>query len=121
MHKNTSALYNPKPGERINPLLDALGQDRFLYRAVDKEGNTVEFLLTAHRDRNAARRFLEKAMKSNEEPSLINIDKSGANTAGIKDYNDTHSSDIEIRQCKYPCVIGIHTTNVIENSPRLTY
>jgi transposase-like protein len=62
------------------------GQDRYLYRAVDKEGNTVEFLLTARRDSDAARRFLEKAMKTQEEPSLINIDQSGANTAGIQAY-----------------------------------
>jgi transposase-like protein len=37
------------------------GQDRYLYRAVDKAGDTVDFLLTAHRDRDAARRFLEKS------------------------------------------------------------
>jgi putative transposase len=57
------------------------GLDRYLYRALDKEGQTIDFLLTAHRDQNAARRFLEKAMKNCKEPSLINIDQSGANTA----------------------------------------
>ena len=77
------------------------GKDRYLYRAVDKEGQTVEFLLTSRRDRNASRRFLEKAMKNTEDPSLINIDQSGANTAGIKDYNKKHETEIEIRQCKY--------------------
>ncbi|MBL7668850.1 MAG: IS6 family transposase [Bdellovibrionaceae bacterium] len=60
------------------------GLDHYLYRALDKEGQTIDFLLTAHRDQNAARRFLEKAMKNCEEPSLINFDQSGANTAGIK-------------------------------------
>ena len=63
------------------------GKDRYLYRAVDKEGQTVDFLLTSRRDRNASRRFLEKAMKNTEDPSLIHIDQSGANTAGIKAYN----------------------------------
>ena len=77
------------------------GLDRYLYRALDKEGQTIDFLLTAHRDQNAARRFLEKAMKNCEEPSLINIDQSGANTAGIKAYNDQNFACIEIRQCKY--------------------
>ena len=77
------------------------GLDRYLYRALDKEGQTIDFLLTAHRDQNAARRFLEKAMKKREEPSLINIDQSGANTAGIKAYNDHNFACIEIRQCKY--------------------
>jgi transposase-like protein len=33
------------------------GEDRYWYRAVDKQGNTVDFLLTAKRDRRAARRW----------------------------------------------------------------
>jgi putative transposase len=60
------------------------GEWKYLYRAVDKQGNTVDFLLTAKRDKKAARRFLNKATGSNGKPSLINIDKSGANPAGIK-------------------------------------
>ena len=59
------------------------GQWKYLYRAVDKKGNTIDFLLTAKRDTKAARRFLNKAIGSNGKPSLINIDKGGANTAGI--------------------------------------
>ena len=87
------------------------GKDRYLYRAVDKEGQTVEFLLTSRRDRNASRRFLENAMKNTEDPSLINIDQSGANTAGIKDYNKKHETEIEIRQCKY-------LNNIVEQDHR---
>ena len=87
------------------------GKDRYLYRAVDKEGQTIDFLLIAYRDRNAARRFLEKAIKSSEEPSLINIDQSGANTAGIGDYNDNNFACIEIRQCKY-------LNNIVEQDHR---
>ena len=63
------------------------GKWKYLYRAVDKQGNTVDFLLTAKRDKKAARRFLNKAIGSSGKPSLINIDKSGANTAAIKQYN----------------------------------
>ena len=37
---------------------------KYLYRAVDKEGKTVDFLLTAKRDKAAALRFFEKAMKA---------------------------------------------------------
>src|SRR3954470_24312338 len=37
------------------------GQWKFLYRAVDKEGNTVDFQLSAHRDKAAARRYFEKS------------------------------------------------------------
>ncbi len=77
------------------------GHWKYLYRAVDKDGNTVDYLLTAKRDRKAAKRFLCKAIKLNDEPTKINIDKSGANTAAINDYNDDEGTDIEIRQNKY--------------------
>jgi putative transposase len=77
------------------------GEIRYLYRAVDQGGQTVDFLLTAKRDRGAALRFLEKALQNQVEPTLINIDKSGANQAGINDYNDNHGSNIEIRQVKF--------------------
>ena len=77
------------------------GQWKYYYRALDKQGNTIDFLLTAKRDKKAAFRFFKKAIGRNGEPSLINIDKSGSNTAGIKQFNEDNSSDIEIRQCKY--------------------
>jgi putative transposase len=63
------------------------GKDRYWYRAVDKQGNPVDFLLTAKRDGRAARRFFTRAVKNNRLPKIVNIDKSGANNAGIKDYN----------------------------------
>ncbi len=77
------------------------GEWKYLYRAVDREGNTVDYLLTAKRDRKAAKRFISKAIESNEEPAKINIDKSGANTSGIEDFNYDEGIDIEIRQNKY--------------------
>jgi putative transposase len=77
------------------------GQWRYLYRAVDKQGNTIDFLLTAKRDTKAARRFLNKAIGSNGKTSLINTDKSGANTAAIKEYNIDDNKRVKIRQCKY--------------------
>ena len=61
----------------------------------------MDFLLTAKRDKKAARRFLNKAIGSNSKPSLINIDKSGANTAAIKQYNRNENKRVKIRQCKY--------------------
>jgi putative transposase len=60
---------------------------KYLYRAVDKAGATVDFLLTAKRDRNAALRFLCKAIRYNGTPAKITIDKSGANTAAIESHN----------------------------------
>jgi putative transposase len=77
------------------------GKWKYYYRAVDKEGNTIDFLLTAKRDKKAARRYLKKAIGRNGEPSLINIDKSGANKAAIELYNKDEDGNIEIRQCKY--------------------
>jgi len=60
----------------------------YLYRAVDKHNSTVEFLLTAKRDTKAAIRYLKKAINNNNEPTKINIDKSGSNKAAIEKYND---------------------------------
>ena len=73
---------------------------KYLYRAVDKQGNIVEFLLTSKRDKKAARRFLNKAIGFNGKPSLINIDKSGANTAAIRQLNTDENKRVKIRQCK---------------------
>jgi transposase-like protein len=58
------------------------GTWKYLYRAVDKAGATVDFLLTAKRDRKAALRFLRKAIKGSGTPEKITIDKSGANNRG---------------------------------------
>jgi putative transposase len=88
------------------------GQWRYLYRAVDKEGNTVDFLLTKKRQRMSAQSFLIKAIENNGKPELINIDKSGANTSAIKIYNKRSYSKIEIRQCKY-------LNNIVEQDHRM--
>src|SRR5262245_23880895 len=77
------------------------GQWRYLYRAVDKHGQTIDFLLTEHRDTEAALRFLKKAIRRNGLPEIITIDGSDANEAAIKRYNDEHSTAISIRQVKY--------------------
>ena len=50
---------------------------KYLYRAVDKEGKTVDFLLTARRDKTAALRLFDKAMKANGVPDKVAMDKSG--------------------------------------------
>ncbi|MFT4729993.1 MAG: putative transposase [Granulosicoccus sp.] len=52
------------------------GEWEYLYRAVDKQGKTIDFLLSAKRDTKAVRRFLNKAIGSSGKPSLIIIDKS---------------------------------------------
>jgi putative transposase len=87
------------------------GKAAYLYRAVDKEGQTIDFLLTPTRDRDAAEAFLRKAMRSQRVPEKITIDKSGSNTAAIKRYNQTHRTAIVIRHCKY-------LNNIVEQDHR---
>ena len=77
------------------------GKSAYLYRAVDKDGHTIDFLLTPTRDRDAAEAFLRKAILTQGLPEKITIDKSGANTAAIKHYNKTHKTAIIIRHAKY--------------------
>jgi putative transposase len=87
------------------------GKWKYLYRAVDKAGNTVDFLLTAKRDRKAALRFLRKAIGQHGTPEKITIDKSGANAAAIESYNEEDEADIEMRQLKY-------LNNIVEQDHR---
>ncbi|GEO11562.1 IS6 family transposase [Segetibacter aerophilus] len=77
------------------------GEWMFLYRAVDKVGDTVDFLLTKRRNKLAAHKFLLKAITNNGCPKVINIDKSGANREAIRTYNKRRLKRIRIRQCKY--------------------
>src|SRR5476651_1930284 len=87
------------------------GAWKYLYRAVDKAGNTVDFLLRAHRDKAAARRYFEKSIDQNGEPETITIDKSGANLAALEALNAERLTPIKIRQNKY-------LNNVVEQDHR---
>ena len=55
------------------------GQDRYLYRAVDSTGQTIDFLLTAKRDAAAAKRFFRKMLldPANPQPVLSQIHRDG--------------------------------------------
>ena len=89
------------------------GKDRYLYRAVDKFGNTVDFLLTKRRMKGSDKKFLNKAIGNNSKPRVINIDKSGANKSGIRSINRELLTvkKIKIRQCKY-------LNNIVEQDHR---
>ena len=87
------------------------GEWRYLYRAVDTHGQTIDFLLTAHRDTEAALRFLKKAIRGGGVPEKITIDGSEANEAAIKRYNEAHGTAVIIRQVKY-------LNNIIEQDHR---
>jgi putative transposase len=87
------------------------GQWKYLYRAVDKAGDTVDFLLTAKHDTTAARRYLERAINLHGLPEKIVIDKSGANTAAIHSVIVDAGLAIERRQSKY-------LNNIVEQDHR---
>jgi transposase-like protein len=76
------------------------GHWKYLYRAVDRSGQTIDFLLRAHRDYAAARCFFERAIDLHGVPERITIDKSGANTAAIEAFRADSGAVIEMRQSK---------------------
>ena len=84
---------------------------KYLYRAVDKEGKTVDFLLTARCDKAAALRFFEKAMKASGVPEKVTMDKSGANKAAMDEINAGRQTPIVVRQVKY-------LNNIVEQDHR---
>ena len=87
------------------------GQWKYLYRAVDRAGATIDFVLRAHRDYAAARAFFERAIDAHGVPETITIDKSGANTAAIEGLRADSGADIELRQSKY-------LNNIVEQDHR---
>ena len=71
----------------------------------------MDFLLTAKRDKRAARRFLIKAIEGFGKATEINIDKSGANLAALERQNKCKRTRFEIRQVKY-------LNNIVEQDHR---
>ena len=78
---------------------------------MDKEGHTIDFLLTPTRDRDAAEAFLRKAIRTQGLPEKITIDKSGSNTAAITHYNQTQKTAIIMCHSKY-------LNNIVEQDHR---
>src|SRR5215470_1631648 len=93
------------------------GEDKFLYRAVDSTGQTIEFLLTAKRDAAAAKRFFRMALKApgNAQPRVINVDKNPAYPAAVEALKTegTLRRRCRLRQCKY-------LNNVVEQDHRVS-
>ena len=90
------------------------GEWKYLYRAVDKEGNTVDFLLRARRNKAAAQRYFEKSIQQNGVPETVTIDKSRANLAALHAVNAERDTPIKIRQVKY-------LNNVVEVRHEVAY
>ena len=104
---NKIALRYKKPVQQFwhidETYIKIKGHWYYLYRAIDRQGKTVDFLLTKHRDTQAARRFFKNAISKHACPIKVTIDKSGANKKAIESFNVgfTRFKPIRIRQNKY--------------------
>ncbi|MBE7385749.1 MAG: IS6 family transposase [Leptolyngbya sp. SIO1E4] len=80
-------------------------QWKYLYRAVDSNSQTLDFMLSAKRDAKAAKRFLKKALKAGhtQTPRVINVDKNAAYPPAVDDLKaETHLSETtKLRPVKY--------------------
>jgi transposase-like protein len=90
-------------------------QCKYLYRAVDKEGQTIEFMLSAKRDVSAAKRFFKKMMRADhcQLPFSISVDK---NAAYPEAFASSQAERVLPRDCKLRRVKYLN--NVIEQDHR---
>ena len=121
--------YAPEINKRIRPHLKMSGASyrvdetyikvgktcKYLYRAVDKEGNTIEFMLSAKRDVSAAKRFFMKMMRAEHRrlPFSISVDKNAAYPEAFSTSQEERvvPKDCKLRRVKY-------LNNVIEQDHR---
>ncbi len=82
------------------------GEGAYLYRVMDKEYHTIDFLLTPTRDWDTAEAFLRKAIRCHSLPQKITVDKSGSNIATITHYPKTHKTTSVIRHSKDLHTVG---------------
>jgi transposase-like protein len=79
------------------------GRWTYLYRAVDKQGRTVDFLLTAKRDVAATKRFFQKAMNGNGAPRVITLDAYAASHRAVREMKAEGKMPkrVRVRSSKY--------------------
>lgn len=121
--------YAPELDKRVRPHLNGTndswrvdetyiqvkGKWKYLYRAVDSIGNTVDFMLSAKRDGKAAARFFRKVLKAqhSQTPRAITVDKNAAYPVAMEALksDETLAAETELRQSKY-------LNNIIEQDHR---
>jgi transposase, IS6 family len=91
------------------------GEWKYLYRAVDSYGSTIDFMLSSKRNRKAAKRFFKKALvsKHNQMPRAINVDKNPAYPIALHELKNDKilHTNVSIRQIKY-------LNNIVEQDHR---
>src|SRR5665811_755660 len=91
------------------------GEYKYLYRAVDSNGNTIDFMLSAKRNKEAAKRFLKKALgsKHNQIPGAITVDKNPAYPSAVNELKNDRilPQNVNLRQIKY-------LNNIVEQDHR---
>ena len=85
----------------------------YLYRANDKKGATINFMLSKKRDQKAAKKFFRKAIGTAGTPEKVTIDESGSNNAALQSINIMlgETRQMLIRQIKY-------LNNIVEQDHR---
>jgi transposase-like protein len=122
-------VYSPELNKRCRPYLRPTnksyrvdetyikvnGESKYLYRAVDSTGQTIDFLLTAKRDTAAAKRFFRQAFQApgNPSPRVINVDKNAAYPVAIRELKTEGAlaKRCQLRQCRY-------LNNIVEQDHR---
>lgn len=121
--------YAPEINKRIRPYLKMTGTSyridetyikvgkncKYLYRAVDKEGQTIEFMLSAKRDISSAKRFFKKMMRADHRrlPFSISVDKNAA-------YPDAFTASQQANVLPFDCKLRRvkYLNNIIEQDHR---
>jgi IS6 family transposase len=109
-------LRSPNDSWRVDEIyIRVEGKWKYLYQAVDSNGDTIDFMLSSKRDRKVTKRFFKKALSSNQNqiPKVITVDKNPAYPSAIdKLKNDKIlPKNVGIRQIKY-------LNNIIEQDHR---
>jgi transposase-like protein len=91
------------------------GKQKYLYRAVDSHGNTLDFLLTTKRDTKAAKRFFRRALKAiyTQTPRVITIDKNAAYPKAINELKADKELPKKVKLCQKK-----YLNNIVEQDHR---